>query len=115
MRFTLLIAVAALGASALSISPNLDSSGVQGCINNGCQCKPGLQAQECGCSTRLIDRGTNGAWTDIYECGTSGNCCRYGYNQNAIIFAQRRWTIHDKAVVGMVESILLICKPTYIT
>jgi hypothetical protein len=73
-----LTAALTAGMSALTaIFPEIASA--QNCIPNGCKCRPGTsQGQYCGWCDAVTNAGNGGKWSDMFECGPSGQCCRYG-------------------------------------
>lgn len=53
------------------------------CTYNGCKCRPGtLGGVYCGWCPAVTAAGTGGSWSDVYQCSSSGSCCRYGPRQS---------------------------------
>ncbi|KAF3937789.1 hypothetical protein ABW19_dt0205427 [Dactylella cylindrospora] len=49
------------------------------CIYNGCRCRVGTApGVYCGWCYAVTAAGSGGAWSDVYQCASNGNCCRYG-------------------------------------
>ncbi|EPS43595.1 hypothetical protein H072_2379 [Dactylellina haptotyla CBS 200.50] len=48
------------------------------CNPNGCKCANGAAGVYCGWCAGVLNPGTGGSWSDVFQCNGSGGCCRYG-------------------------------------
>ncbi|KAF3929966.1 hypothetical protein AA313_de0206920 [Arthrobotrys entomopaga] len=69
----------------LSVNEALDVFEKRSCTYNGCKCTKGTKAGVyCGWCGAITAAGTGGSWSDVYQCASSGDCCRYGARASCV-------------------------------